>query len=124
MARETSIQAFNTIKENGLLSERRWRVYEILFKHGPMIGSQVAEAYREIYGRTSNSETVRNRLTELRDMGCVAEMGKTIDEKTGMSVIQWDVTKRVPVKVDKSKHKCPTCKGKGFLKSTQTRFDF
>ena len=118
MVRETSIEAYNTIKENGLLSERRWRVYDIVYTHGPIIGSMVADYYRKKYGRTSASETIRNRLTELRDMGSIKEIGKSLDHNTGMKVILWDVTAKLPVKLDK-KHKqdCPLCNGKGWIEN-------
>jgi hypothetical protein len=114
LIRETSLEAFHTIKENGLLSERRWRVYEIVFTFGPMIGSKVAEIYQANYGKTSASETIRNRLTELRDSGAIKEVGKTLDPKTGMKVLLWDVTSKLPEKIDrKKKTKCPWCHGSG-----------
>lgn len=100
MVRETSIKSYNTIKDNGLLSEKRWRVYDIVFNHGPLIGSKAAFIYKGKYGFGSNSETIRNRLTELRNMGVVREVGKALDQDTGMTVILWDVTKSVPIKFD------------------------
>lgn len=121
--RETSIEAFRTIEENGLLSKRRLQVYKLLFDHGPATGAQVARAYNAAFGRTSASETIRNRITELRDMGCVKEVGIVLDEQTGMKVTLWDVTRNLPTKFEKSKrHKCPTCKGKGFLEEQQAKF--
>ena len=113
MIRETSIEAFNEIKNNGLLSERRQRVYEIIFKLGAMSGAQVANEYYKRYGRTSASETIRNRITELRDMGVVKEVGKMLDVNTGMSVIKWEITNKLPTKL-KKKTKCTHCKGTGF----------
>jgi hypothetical protein len=103
--RDTSIEAYKAITENGMLSDRRWRVYDILFHNGPLIGARVAELYYFQYGRTSASETIRNRLTELRDMGVVRETGKTFDPNTGMTVIVWDVTSKLPVTFVKQKTK-------------------
>lgn len=126
MVRETSIEAFKIILENGLLSEKRQRVYEILYEHGPLIGAQVAELYKRKYGRTSASETIRNRITELRDLGVVKECGKSFDSNTGMKVILWDVTAGLPKKQKEEKHPCPHCDGKGYLKfkMEQKEFDF
>ena len=120
MIRKTSIEAYHTIKENGLLSEKRQRVYEILFNHGPLIGAEVAEIYKRKFGRTAASETIRNRLTELRNAGVVSEVGRSIDSNTAMKVILWDVTDKLPIKPGKTKiTKCEHCDEKGFIKSTQ-----
>lgn len=124
VVRQTSIEAFNTIKEKGLLSEKRFRVYAILFEFGPLIGSEVSKIYKAGYGQGSNSETVRNRLTELRNLGCIKEVGFAIDPITGMNVIKWDVTARLPMKLDKPKKvKCPHCNGRGHIITQQTRFN-
>lgn len=114
--RETSIEAFNQIKDDGLLSQNRLRVYSIIYKYGPLTGAQVAALYYSKHGRTSASETIRNRITELRNFGVVKETGKTIDEHTGMKVLVWDVTSKLPIKLEtKAKNKCPQCNGKGHL---------
>ena len=122
--RQTSVDAYNTIKENGLLSAKRWRVYSILFNNGPLIGSEVARIYFQLYGKTAASETIRNRLTELRNSGVVTEMGKALDRNTGMTVILWEVTKNLPINFEKPKvEKCKFCKGTGFIKTQQARMD-
>lgn len=108
MARETSITAFNTIRENGLLSARRLEVYGILFLHGPLTGAAVASWFYADRVRGCHSETIRNRITELRDWGVVAEVGYQIDTTTGMRVILWDVTSRLPVKPPKKESKDQT----------------
>ena len=122
MTRETSREAYHKIKDQGLLSQKRWQVYDILFAIGPATGSQVASEYRKRYGRTSNSETVRNRLTELRDAEVVKEVGRTNDQHTGMSVLQWDVTSKLPIKLirnKKPKQMCLICGGKGWVDERQ-----
>jgi hypothetical protein len=95
--RDTSIDVYNRIRAAGLLSERRWQVYDILFREGPLTGAQVAERMRDLYGIRGFSESVRNRLTELRDMHCVRELGETTDPLTRSTVILWDVTSALPV---------------------------
>lgn len=96
MARKTSIKVFQQIKDEGLLSKRRWQVYSILFESGPLTGAQVAETTKKVYGAWAHSETIRNRLTELRDCGCVAEVGEVDCPISGRRVIHWDVTSSLP----------------------------
>ena len=93
MKRNTSIQAYQTIKENGLLSWRRMEVYECLYHHGPMTGKQLTISLNT---NQSNSGAYATRLSELRDRGVVQELGTTKCEYTGYEVILWDVTSNLP----------------------------
>jgi len=126
MIRETSIEAYNQIKSNGLLSLRRWEVYDILFRKGPLTAN---EAFREIAmergKRAQSLLSVSNaRFTELRKIGVVKEVCERTCTLSGVKVIEWDVTDRLPVKLDKpEKHKCRTCNGKGYIQTQQARFD-
>lgn len=114
--RETSIDAYNEIKANGLLSEKRFQVYEILVDHGPLTGAEVSQRIRQKHGRSTVSETVRNRLTELRDLGVVREVGQKPCPITGRTVIVWDVTKNLPEQTKKpDRTTCPHCKGLGYF---------
>lgn len=99
--RQTSLDAYNKIKTNGLLSQRRFDVYEIIFVHGPLTGAAVADKFYADRKQITRSENVRNRITELRDMGVVKEVGFQTDTATGMRVILWDVTDNLPVKLRK-----------------------
>lgn len=119
MTRQTSIDAYNTIKENGMLAKRRWEVYSILFSHGPMTGNQIIQ----YVGKIQNTGSIKTRLSELRDRGVVVELGTVKDPITGVTVILWDVTKNLPIKLDKPRRtKCPHCGGKGYTQEQQTRF--
>jgi len=80
--RQTSIDAFNAIKESGLLSKRRWQVYEYLYQHGPCSGTRVS---RKVPGGWK-------RLSELQERGLAKEVGQTRSKFTGHKVILWDVT--------------------------------
>lgn len=103
MIRNTSVDAYITIKNNGLLSAKRWIVYHILFEHGPLTGMEV-----------------RARLNELRALSVAEEQGVRVCSVTGMRVILWDVTQRLPVKFDTpNRHKCKSCGGKGYIETTQ-----
>lgn len=123
MTRRTSIEAYNNIKENGLLSERRWQVYSVLFDIGPATGGEVFKEMKKRYGMLvpTNSNTT-TRLGELRNCGVVEELGERECSVSGQRVILWDVTDRLPTKLEKPKKiKCPHCDGKGYVVEQQTR---
>lgn len=116
MIRHTSKQSYDTIKFNGLLSKRRWQVYDILFRDGALTGSELALKFKKEYGVFAPSNTnVVTRLGELRDLGVVYEVKTTICSVTGMKVILWDVTDRLPLSNIKKpkKSKCVHCNGTG-----------
>lgn len=120
MIRQTSIQAYNDIKFNGLLSKRRWQVYDILFKEGALTGSELAVKFKKQYGVFAPSNTnVVTRLGELRDLGVAYEVKTTICSVTGMKVILWDVTSNLPLSMPKKKPKspCPCCNGTGKMEN-------
>lgn len=100
--RETSLEAYQEIRDQGLLSARRMEVYEILFHQGPLTDQEVASRM-EGEGNRANGMNSGARLNELRAMGCVKEVGTTVSKTTGMTVIVWDVTRDLPKKLDKSK---------------------
>lgn len=121
MTRQTSIEAYHTIKENGLLSERRWQVYDLVFRHGPLTGNQLIQLARKEYPML-NTGAFNIRLSELRKMGVVEEIRTVVCPVTGHNVIEWDVTDRLPLKLENPKRiKCRHCDGKGYLETTQTR---
>lgn len=98
MTRQTSIDAYNTIKNNGLLSERRWQVYDALYKYGPCTCSELFK-FMKIQNHGANP-AIHVRLRELERAGCITEIGTRLCAITGMTVIDWDVTSDLPVKVE------------------------
>lgn len=121
MTRPTSIDAYNTIKNNGLLSRARWEVYDALFEIGPATAMQIFEHLSKKF-QSKVAANVYARLGELRDVGCVFEKGEIICSRTGMTVILWEVTERIPVKWEKPKKiKCQTCSGKGYVSEKQAK---
>lgn len=94
--RMTSIEAYREIEAKGLLSLRRWEIYRILFEHGPLTASEVAirmPGESPPRGRVGN---VGARLTEMRSMGVVAEIGTARCPISGRNVIRWEVTATLP----------------------------
>jgi hypothetical protein len=100
--RQTSIDCYNKIKQEGLLSKRRLQVYESIFNYAPCTASEV---FNEKNLKTNQS----GRFTELRDLGVIYEKGERLCSVTGRNVIEWDLTDRLPIKIKKSnktkKHK-------------------
>lgn len=96
MVRETSIEAYNYIKENGFISKARFDVYEHLFYHGPCTAKQVVIAF--VSSGIDLRGTVTPRFSELKNLGIIKEVGTTKCEESGHRVILWDVTNFMPEK--------------------------
>ena len=93
--RQTSIDCFSQIKEEGLLSKRRLQVYESIYNSAPCTASEV---FKEKNLKTNQS----GRFTELRDLGVIYEKGERICSITGRNVIEWDLTDRLPISIKES----------------------
>ncbi len=103
--RQTSIDCYNQIKSEGLLSKRRFEVYEALLSSAPCTSSEAIRNAKTTFGVFG----VSSRFTELRDLGVIYEIRTRECSVTGRNVIEWDLTDRLPVNVKKSnrtkKHK-------------------
>ena len=95
ITRQTSIDCFNQIKQEGLLSKRRLQVYESIYNYAPCTASEV---FKEKNLKTNQS----GRFTELRDLGVIYEKGERACSITGKNVIEWDLTDRLPIDIKKS----------------------
>lgn len=106
MTRDTSLEAYNTIRSKGLLSKARMTVYGILAENGPLTAGEVFEVLQRIdSGHTVVKGSVCARLTELQRFGVVQEVGRKEWSKTGHANILWDVTGNLPSPVEKKKTK-------------------
>lgn len=101
VVRQTSLEAYQEIKANGLLNKRRWQVYDLLFKEGPLTIFEICEKLEP--GAFSGSFT--SRVSELKRIGVVAEVGITKNKRSGKRAILWDVTDRLPEKIEKTSKK-------------------
>jgi len=103
--RQTSIDCYNQIKANGLLSKRRFEVYEALLSSAPCTSSEAIRNAKTTFGVFG----VSSRFTELRDLGVIYEVRTRECTVTGRNVIEWDLTDRLPINIKKSnktkKHK-------------------
>ena len=101
--RQTSIDCYNQIKEEGLLSNMRFRVYSALLAMGK------PSTTREVYATMNVIKQEATRFTELRKLGVIYEVQNRTCTVTGRTSIEWDLTDRLPVNIKKSnrtkKHK-------------------
>ena len=102
MTRQTSREAYETIKNNGMLSKRRWEAYHILYHNGPMTCGELF-SHSDLKNLKGYRQNFVARLGELRDVGVVVELGTKKCSITGNNVILWDVTSNLPVKLKKEK---------------------
>lgn len=92
--RDTSVAVYVRIRDEGLLSRARWDVYDALYRHGPLTGSELNSHLR--------SKSAHKRVSELVERGLVREVGVRRCTVTLENVLAWDVTSRLPVEPTKS----------------------
>lgn len=110
--RETSIEVYNRIKDEGLLSQRRLEVYEQLFTFGPCSANELFKATQGVC--YVSQAAIQPRLNELVALGVAKEVETRECKITSNRVLIYDVTDRLPVKFEKvGRRKCPHCKGTG-----------
>ena len=101
--RETSKAALLRVISSGVLGEMQKLVYEALHNHGPCTAN---ELYIQLSRRrATNQANIPTRLGELRAMGSVVEKSKRKCSVTGQTVLVWECTDRVPIKLAKEKSK-------------------
>ena len=96
--RQTSIDCYNNIKANGLLSKRRFEVYEALIKISPCTATELQNSM----DFNNGGRDCMKRISELRDLGVIYERRERNCSITGKMVIEWDLTDKLP-----SKEKAP-----------------
>ena len=101
--RQTSIDCYTQIKQEGLLSKMRFKVYEGILKNAPCTSAEVLST---LLSKNSAITSSRARFTELRELGVIYEVQTRKCTITGRTSIEWDLTDRLPVnikKINKSK---------------------
>jgi hypothetical protein len=101
----TSLDTYYKIKTEGLLPEKRMRIYEIFYQQGNLTGSQVAQFYKNKYPTNQHSETIRNRITELVQMRVLEELGTTNCPLSNREVILYGINTNLPSKIPVQKTK-------------------
>ena len=92
--RQTSIDCYNQIKSEGLLSNMRFKVYSALLAMGK------PSTTREVYATMNVIKQEATRFTELRKLGVIYEVQNRTCTITGRTSIEWDLTDRLPVNVE------------------------
>jgi len=90
--RMTSIEAYNDIRDNGLLGKLQFEVYEVLYNHGPLTQGELWSRFFP----NAQRHSIAPRFAELKDRGVVVEVGERPCQITGVNSIVWDVTDHLP----------------------------
>lgn len=120
--RRTSIEVYNKIKRDGLLSRKRLEIYEVLFEHGPLTGNEI---FRKLKGVSHIVHAnIHSRLNEMERLGVAVRIGIRACNVTGNNVDLWELTDSLPVKWEQPQREvCRTCNGKGYIETQQGKFD-
>ena len=94
--RQTSIDCYNKIKAEGLLSKMRFQVYSALLSMGK------PSTTREVYDTMDVIKQEATRFTELRNLGVIYEVQNRKCTITGRTAIEWGLTNNLPVNIKKS----------------------
>lgn len=96
--RDTSIAAYNRIKDNNLLSKLRFEVYHVLFYHGPLTQGELWSRYFSDRQRHS----IGPRFKELLDRTVIECVSERPCGLTGVLSMVWDVTSNLPRELKRS----------------------
>ena len=96
--RQTSIDCYNQIKIDGLLSKMRFKVYEAIFLNPKQTAGELSQ-FLNSTGVKIRHGSVNGRLTELRELSVIYEKDVRPCKVTGRNVIEWDLTDRLPVSI-------------------------
>ena len=92
--RQTSINCYNQIKSEGLLSRLRLLTYSAMLYSAPCTAGELQEYIEK------NGVGVKHAwklLSQLRDLGVIHERGERLCGITGRNVIEWDLTDELPI---------------------------
>lgn len=102
MINSVSVEVYHSIKNSGILSDKRMKVYDIFYENPQgLTGSEVSEIYKSKYPSSKHSETIRNRITELRDMGVLDEIDIVTCQYTNRSVTKFRLNHKMPTSLEK-----------------------
>ena len=94
--KKTSLDTYKKIKEEGLLSRKRFEVYNYIYKRKKPV--TIKEAHNAL-GNGCAGGTVTSRFSELESMGVIRVVG---EDKTGKNVQNlYSVTGSLPSKYEK-----------------------
>lgn len=94
MTRTTSIEAYNQIKDEGLLGTLQFAVYEKLFRYGPLTQGELWSQHFPDFQR----HDIGPRVAELHKFGVVVSVGRRKCGVSGRTCMVWDVSDALPIK--------------------------
>ena len=98
--KQTSIDTYHNIVNNGLLSKRRLEVYKALYELGPMTQNEMVRHFKQFYPN-SNPSGFHARFSELEKMKVIIPIGVKKDSVSNQECIIWATTDNLPVKLEK-----------------------
>jgi hypothetical protein len=102
MVQTTSIETYHAIKNSGLISEKRLKVFDIFYQNPQgLTGAEVSEIFRKNNPTSQHSETIRNRITELVQMGVLVELGVVECQFSKRKVMKWCCIDNMPIPLEK-----------------------
>lgn len=111
-----SARCYEELVEEGYIGKRQAMVLSIFIEHRRLTGLEAADLVAERFGSDiRNSETVRNRITELTAQGLLRKIEKVVSPLTSRVVNRWEWTGRTEPVPPPARFKCPTCDGSGFV---------
>lgn len=96
--RSTSIDAYKKVVDSGLLSTKLIQAFTIIYRFGPMTSREANKRYVETFRTEDNLNQFRALLTHLQNMDVIQTIEKVVCPISKMTVYNFDITGRLPVK--------------------------
>jgi hypothetical protein len=93
--RQTSIDCYNQIKAQKLLSKLRLMTYNAMLNSAPCTAGELQEYIEKNQIKVKHAWKL---LSQLRDLGVIYEKGERKCNVTGRNVIEWDLSDKLPIK--------------------------
>jgi hypothetical protein len=93
--RQTSIDCYNQIKSEGLLSDLKLLTYHAMLHTAPCTAGELQSYIEKNQIKVKHSWKL---LSQLRDLGVIYEKSVRICFVTNRNVIEWDLTDKLPLK--------------------------
>jgi len=99
--RSTSIDAYKKVVDSGLLSKKLIQAFTIIYRFGPITSREANAFYVSAYKAENNLNQFRALLTHLQNMDVIQTIEKVQCPISKMTVYNFDITGRLPVKEPK-----------------------
>ena len=99
--RDTSIDAYKKVVDSGLLSTKLIQAFTIIYRFGPMTSREANQKFVENFVVENNLNQFRALLTHLQNMDVIQTIEKVVCPISKMTVYNFDITGRLPIKEHK-----------------------